>query len=103
MNHPVYSYRRNIDTRYVFVSNGKKQIEKIVEFTPTSVAGLLKFVRMQTENKHTTTRKNYTVRKATLKKEVIYITKTEVPAGTSLFAPKLKKVNKMLENAVLLK
>lgn len=40
MNHPGYPYRKNVDTRYVFTSKGKKHIEKIVEFTPTSVAGL---------------------------------------------------------------
>lgn len=39
MNHPAYPYRKNVDTRYVFVSKGRKHIEKIVEFSPTSVPG----------------------------------------------------------------
>jgi len=57
---------------------------------------------MQAEKKHSV-RKNSKVQKTVLKEEVIYITKTEVPAGKPLFADKLKKVNKMLENAILLK
>jgi len=40
MKHSVYPYRKNVDTRYVFISKGKRDIEKIVEFTPTSVEGL---------------------------------------------------------------
>lgn len=54
---------------------------------------------MQAEKKHTI-RKNRKVQKDD---EVIYITKTEVPAGKPLFVDKLKKVNKMLEKAILLK
>lgn len=57
---------------------------------------------MQAEKKHTI-RKNSKVQKTALKEEVIYITKTEVPAGKPLFVDKLKKVNKMLEKAVLLR
>lgn len=40
MNHSVYPYRKDVDTRYIFTSKGKRHIEKIVEFTPTSVDGL---------------------------------------------------------------
>lgn len=40
--------------------------------------------------------------KKLLKKEVVFITKTEVPANKTLFPGKLKKVNKLLEKATLL-
>ncbi|WP_156522632.1 hypothetical protein [Arachidicoccus ginsenosidimutans] len=57
---------------------------------------------MQAEKKHTV-RKNSKVQRVAVKEDVIYITKSEIPAGKSLFPDKLKKVNKMLENAVLIK
>ncbi|WP_156522610.1 hypothetical protein [Arachidicoccus ginsenosidimutans] len=57
---------------------------------------------MQAEKKHTI-RKNSKVQKVVQKEEVIYFTKSEIPVGKSLFADKLKKVNEMLENAILMK
>lgn len=57
---------------------------------------------MQAEKKHTI-RKSTKMRKSVLKEDVVYITKSEVLSGKSLFADKLNKVNKMLEKAILLK
>jgi hypothetical protein len=40
--------------------------------------------------------------KKLLAKEVVFITKTEVPASKTLFPEKLKKVNKLLEKTTFL-
>jgi len=40
--------------------------------------------------------------KKLLKKEVVFITKSEVSANKTLFPEKLKKVNKLLKNVTLL-
>lgn len=37
MGHPSYPYNRNLETRYSFTSKGKRDIKKVVEFTPTSI------------------------------------------------------------------
>jgi hypothetical protein len=38
MGNLPYSYKQELSTRYVFTSEGKKAIPKVVEFTPTSSA-----------------------------------------------------------------
>ncbi len=40
MTRPPYSYNKRLDTRYTFVSSGKRNIEKVVDFTSTSVKNL---------------------------------------------------------------
>jgi hypothetical protein len=40
MQRPHYPYKKNIETRYTFISRGRKIIEKIVEFSPTSIPGI---------------------------------------------------------------
>lgn len=37
MGHPSYSFSCNKASRYTFTSEGKRRIEKIVEFTPTNI------------------------------------------------------------------
>lgn len=41
MTHVSYSYERAHSKRYVFTSTGKRQIEKVVEFSPIGVSNLV--------------------------------------------------------------
>jgi len=40
MNKTPYLYNKEISTRYRFLSTGKKPVEKIVQFTPLSLANI---------------------------------------------------------------
>ena len=40
MSRPHYPYNKNLDTHYTFISSGKHNIEKVVDFSPTSVKDL---------------------------------------------------------------
>ncbi len=40
MGQQRYSYNKNLETRYSFTSRGKRNIKKVVEFSPTSFGNL---------------------------------------------------------------
>ena len=40
MGQQPYSYNKNLETRYTFTSRGKRNIKKVVEFSPTSFDNL---------------------------------------------------------------
>ena len=40
MGYQPYSFHKNLETRYTFISRGKRIIEKVIEFTPTSIENI---------------------------------------------------------------